>query len=377
MAFCTNCGQQVADGAKFCANCGTPVSQNVANTERKTVFDGEIHKCPHCGEVLKAFETVCPTCKFEIRGAKGSNAVKDLAEKLENASSEKQRIIIIKNFPIPNTKEDIFEFMLLASSNFDAFYYTTHLHVEDVSDAWLSKIEQCYSKAKILLDDKDIVVIKNVYDEINTKIYHTEQALTKQEHRRRIKKASVIISSILLPILLAISIYLLVLNYQGAFNKDPNAIKIGFSERDAIGESYVEVVELLKTKGFTNIEIIDDGYNKYYNPGDITGIKISELNGFYDITKVNKDAKILIYYCSDPQLLEIGFDHDDLIGQEYSYVLELLSDKGFSDVQSQEDGWNLFHKSKTVKKILVNGEEGFSKEDKFYENANIVILYYK
>ena len=39
---------------------------------------------------------------------------------------------------IPNTKEDIFEFMLLASSNFDAFYYATHLHVEDISDAWLS-----------------------------------------------------------------------------------------------------------------------------------------------------------------------------------------------------------------------------------------------
>ena len=207
MSFCKNCGQQLEDDAKFCTTCGTKTTtdNSTMTSERKTVFDGEIHKCPHCGEVLKTFETVCPTCKFELRGIKGSNTIKDLAEKLENSTSDKQRINIIKNFPIPNTKEDIFEFMLLASSNFDVFYYATHLHVEDISDAWLSKIEQCYSKAKILLDDKDIVVIKNVYDEINTKIYHTEQALTKQEHRRRIKKASVIISSILLPILLAIS----------------------------------------------------------------------------------------------------------------------------------------------------------------------------
>jgi hypothetical protein len=25
MAFCTNCGSQVSDGARFCANCGTPM----------------------------------------------------------------------------------------------------------------------------------------------------------------------------------------------------------------------------------------------------------------------------------------------------------------------------------------------------------------
>lgn len=197
MAFCTNCGQQVADGAKFCANCGTPTMQNNANTERKTVFDGEIHKCPHCGEVLKAFETICPTCKFEIRGAKGSNAVKDLAEKLENASSEKQRIIIIKNFPIPNTKEDIFEFMLLASSNFDASYYATHLHEEDISDAWLTKIEQCYQKAKLAFGShSDFERIESVYLKIKnecaekeSKIKHEQKA--QQSAKERAEEANV------------------------------------------------------------------------------------------------------------------------------------------------------------------------------------------
>ena len=180
MAFCTNCGQQVADGAKFCANCGTPVSQNVANTERKTVFDGEIHKCPHCGEVLKAFETVCPTCKFELRGAQGSSAVKDLAEKLENATSEKQRIIIIKNFPVPNTKEDIFEFMLLASSNFDAEYYTSHLDEDDITDAWLAKIDLCYKKAQLMLSNNEIQSFEKIYLEIKSNI-----SKTQSKHKNR------------------------------------------------------------------------------------------------------------------------------------------------------------------------------------------------
>ena len=165
MSFCINCGEQLSNQAKFCANCGTPAKQNSSNTERKTVYDGEIHKCPHCGELLKAFETVCPTCQFELRGAKSSNSVSQLAEKLENAQSENQKITIIKNFPIPNTKEDIFEFMFLAYSNFDAKYYAEHQDVEDISDAWLAKIEQCYSKAKFSFGNaKEFEHIQNLYD---------------------------------------------------------------------------------------------------------------------------------------------------------------------------------------------------------------------
>ena len=27
MPFCTNCGAQIAEGAKFCTNCGAPISR--------------------------------------------------------------------------------------------------------------------------------------------------------------------------------------------------------------------------------------------------------------------------------------------------------------------------------------------------------------
>ncbi len=47
MAFCINCGQELAEGAKFCASCGNAVDapQNGAKEQRKTVYDGELHKC--------------------------------------------------------------------------------------------------------------------------------------------------------------------------------------------------------------------------------------------------------------------------------------------------------------------------------------------
>ena len=59
MAFCSNCGKELTPGAKFCADCGTPVAPTASSEpKRTTVFEGDIHKCPHCGETLKAFETV-------------------------------------------------------------------------------------------------------------------------------------------------------------------------------------------------------------------------------------------------------------------------------------------------------------------------------
>lgn len=61
MAFCVNCGQELVEGAKFCANCGKAVDGNSSNSQRKTVYDGELHKCPNCGETINAFVTICPT----------------------------------------------------------------------------------------------------------------------------------------------------------------------------------------------------------------------------------------------------------------------------------------------------------------------------
>lgn len=160
MAFCTNCGQRIPDGAKFCANCGTAVEETKDNqSQRKTVFDGELHKCPQCGEVLEAFVTACPACGYELRGSSITSAVKEFAAKLDNATTEYQKANIIRSFPVPNTKEDIFEFMILASSNIDE-----HPNNE-VFKAWIAKFEQCYQKAKLSFrQESDFVKIQAIYE---------------------------------------------------------------------------------------------------------------------------------------------------------------------------------------------------------------------
>lgn len=183
--FCPSCGTKLDPNAKFCKGCGLAIETSNGN-QRQQEWAGKLVKCPSCGEDIPSFTVICPACGIELRGTRSSSAISMLAEKLENTTSEKQRIIIIKSFPIPNTREDIFEFMLLAASNFDSSYYATHLHEENISDAWLAKIEQCYSKAKLSFGTHpDFERIESIYLRIKADCADKERKIKYEEKARR------------------------------------------------------------------------------------------------------------------------------------------------------------------------------------------------
>ena len=81
MAFCSNCGKELAAGAKFCFECGTPV-EKTDETVRRTVYSGEIHKCPACGEALQSMTAICPACGHEINSAKLASALKEFIDEI-------------------------------------------------------------------------------------------------------------------------------------------------------------------------------------------------------------------------------------------------------------------------------------------------------
>ena len=148
MPYCSNCGAQVSEEDKFCSQCGKVINKE---SSRKTVYEGEIHKCPNCGEILDSFVSTCPSCGYELRNTETANSVKELYKNIQSAKSDSEIITLIKLFPVPNSKEDILEFMILADSNFSEEDYL--LHIDDgnsISAAWLSKLEQCYKKAHCL-----------------------------------------------------------------------------------------------------------------------------------------------------------------------------------------------------------------------------------
>lgn len=181
MATCPDCGKKVLFATKFCPSCGSAMDgASGEHSSRKQVFEGKVHKCPSCGEVLNAFEMVCPSCGYELRDTKGSSAVKELAAKLEKiqskdnavfsgvsrlfnggdlSKSEEQRINLIRNFVIPNNKEDIIEFMIMAVANINASAFNTlnsnnmsnaqKKSEKAISEAWIAKFEQASQKAKL------------------------------------------------------------------------------------------------------------------------------------------------------------------------------------------------------------------------------------
>lgn len=214
MAFCQNCGKKLDDGAKFCPECGTPVGQKDMS-KRNQEYGGKIIKCPNCGEILKAFSAQCPSCGYELRGSDSSDSVKEFVRELENIEEERKKADKdakknklaktfgandshridqllankISNFAVPNTKEDIFEFMILAVSNIDPMSHNTldegYSPSERegklmISNAWDSKYNQVYQKARMLFpEDPRLIEIENLYKRKLQQIEKEESKSTK------------------------------------------------------------------------------------------------------------------------------------------------------------------------------------------------------
>lgn len=197
MQFCPYCGTKLDEGARFCKNCGESVVNKTSSketsesepvdeapeTKRKTVYDGEIHKCPHCGENITSFVSVCPSCGNELRGRSVSQSIKEFSEKLIKTNDIEQQVLLIRSYPIPNTKEDILEFMILASSNISGDIPKSLL------ESWKTKFEQCFRKAELTFgNSNEFERCKSLYEKTSRKMNQAEFFQTKNSAIHIIKK---------------------------------------------------------------------------------------------------------------------------------------------------------------------------------------------
>jgi hypothetical protein len=159
MAFCSNCGAYLKEGMNYCEKCGQAVSKMKVRT------------CPQCGDVIDSFTGKCPSCGVEFYNRKAVESVKEFYQKITEAESDEKRIYLIKAFPVPNTKEDILEFMILASSNIAHGDQT-----EEYEDAWMAKFVQTYQKSKFVFDhDPDFEKVKKIFDETMIRVENADQ----------------------------------------------------------------------------------------------------------------------------------------------------------------------------------------------------------
>jgi hypothetical protein len=164
---------------------------------------GDVKKCPACGAIVQSFQTKCSDCGNEFNNIAANVSISKLFEMLnacENERKEEGNSItsafssmlakgllgdkvtdkkksIISGFPIPNTKDDILEFLSLALPNAKVkiSYWSetaaSKKSKEDIRDAWKSKCEQIIMKAKFSMkeDQKTLDEIMHYAKELGIK----------------------------------------------------------------------------------------------------------------------------------------------------------------------------------------------------------------
>lgn len=219
--FCSNCGAKLNAGSKFCSACGIQVGnvrqedtaehgfekqENGKYQFRRQEYAGTVLKCPNCGNVVNSLDAICSACGMHLSERKSSDSVQQLSERLmeiENSSTifnkgllgfigheerEEQaradacrkKVTLINTFPLPNSVNEIYDFMMLALANIDIRLSKNNImnnfsknapgdpqkEERAVSNAWVNKMQQVYQKAQALFpNDAAFMEIQNMYQQ--------------------------------------------------------------------------------------------------------------------------------------------------------------------------------------------------------------------
>lgn len=136
---------------------------------------GNIKTCPACGASVKAMTLTCSDCDHEFVSAEGNSSVKKLISEIEKidkksnnssksivntvwdaAQTELKKNQLIEMFPIPNTKEDLFEFLTYSISKVN---YQSH------TGPWPTKTNETIIKSRLLFSkDKEILKVLDSFE---------------------------------------------------------------------------------------------------------------------------------------------------------------------------------------------------------------------
>ena len=127
---------------------------------------GYVKTCPNCGSVVTAGELKCQECGFFFTEIGVISSAKELDNRLSKVigtgeRSDSKRANIIRSFPIPNSKEDLIEFMTslepkaLTGIRISNLFSTQ----SNLTKAYYEKFTESLNKAHINLSDERATII--------------------------------------------------------------------------------------------------------------------------------------------------------------------------------------------------------------------------
>lgn len=141
--------------------------------------EGQSEKCPSCGSPISSFNTICSDCGHEFRNTQAASSIQrlyDEMQRIEESERSRERswaqkidgdlgiqksvatrqASAISSFPVPNAREDLLEFLSIASSeaNKKLSLFIMHAHPDAVlKKAWRTKCEQVIIKARLSMKE--------------------------------------------------------------------------------------------------------------------------------------------------------------------------------------------------------------------------------
>ncbi len=158
---------------------------------------GDVRKCPACGAMIQSFMAKCPECGMEFSNIKANSSVERLSKMLNEAEKKegdsafkdfwsqfnsnmtvagRRKSEIISSFPIPNTKEDIMEFIVfIAPKAKKVGLFSGEIGNPDeyrLIPVWRKKLQEVFLKASISLknDSEVMTLINTLSKELKIKI---------------------------------------------------------------------------------------------------------------------------------------------------------------------------------------------------------------
>ena len=121
---------------------------------------GNIKTCPACGSCIKSMKLACEACGHEFANIEANKSITNLLNRinvLHKEPNEKENLFnqrkadVINNTAIPNSKEDLIEFLTICSSQSGVAF--TKRGYSKVLSAWSRKGFEALNKGKLLFKD--------------------------------------------------------------------------------------------------------------------------------------------------------------------------------------------------------------------------------